>query len=583
MASDKKKNRLFISVISIIYFILVLLVMSQFGFQDSADDAAYKTSLSSYPSLLSWCKAYYNGWSGRVIIHVVLMALLNSNVWIWRIIVSLSSTLLIVYALRIAALFVDDASTTTVRWKVLTVLSFIASLHLWYLFFGTLTWCTGSANYLLPGCCLIMTLFPFISLFMDKPINKTDVILAILPGIYMSSMEQTGAVFVVFTSLIYLYRRFVLKKHSHFNSIFVLWLVIAVLSIFSIAAPGNRNRAVQELFWFNAYHMFSLPDKVILGLQQLYGYMYRYDKCLLIVLLYVLLIITDRSDRKKLGFALVGVFFNVVAAFFINFIFSEWYINGAWTIYLCWVIFAIFVQIYNSWLIYISLRHISATAGCIGGLLYLAAIACSVVIGVSPSIYASGYRGFFICQLIMYMLVILVAASVFVSIGLPLHSSGKQPVQNKKAVISLLSAFVLCIVFAILLKYSDKNISSGNITLTKQPRNEIELSDVEIERHHGYIDVRMTAKDTSCKTQYSNWVNGTGSCGYLNAKMIISDGKNIYQMYSYPIDYEDNLKGGYKLRGYLEQSIVKTDNNNLKVGLVTYDLNGNLLGYNFSQ
>ena len=583
MASGKKKDRLFISVISLAYFVLILLVMSHFGFQDSADDAAYKTSLSTYSSLMSWCKAYYNGWSGRVIIHVVLMALLNSNVWMWRILVSLSSTFLIVYVLRIAALFVDDTYTATVRWKVLTVLSFIASLHLWTLFWGTLTWCTGSINYLVPGCCLIMALFPFVSFFMDKPVNKTDIILAILPGIYMSSMEQAGAVFVVFTSLIYLYRRFVLKKYSRLNSLFVLWFIVTILSVISIAAPGNRNRAVQELFWFNAYRMFSLPDKLILGLQQLYGYMYRYDKCLLIVLLYIFLILAGHSDRKKSGRVLIGLFFNIVAAFFINFIFSEWYINGAWTIYLCWVIFAIFVQIYNSWLIYISLRHISAAAGCIGGLLYLASIACSVVIGVSPSIYASGYRGFFICQVIMYMLVILVAASTFDFTGLSLQSSGEQPIQKKISVILLLSAFVLCIAFAILLKGSDKQLSSGTIALTESPRNEIELSDVEIEQHHGYIDVRMTAKDTDCRMQYNNWVNGTGSCGYLNAKIIIVDNKNIYQMYSYPIDYEDNLKGGYKLRGYLEQNKIKNDNTDLKIGLVTYDAHGNLLGYNFAE
>lgn len=590
-----KENLTLENVIVIIIYIitglLLMVYMQRFSFQNHSDDAIYMNTFSNYSSWAEWADTYYQNWSGRIAIHALLIILLNLPVSVWRVLVTAAILLSIYYTIKISKLFSNTYAGNAKKENICSesksdikrkgeiiykvckyVLPFILFLYLGPMFNDwVFTWCSGSANYLFPASCLLISIYPVFLYASGSPIPLKDLMIGLLAGVITGSSEQTGAIFIVYTTIVLLQYIFV-NKHLSIK-ILIFSFLIDGMAMFSILAPGNSVRAQMELFWFPTYPMLNVLDKLILGMQHYIGHMYRKNTILFVVIMYVMLLILNRKNRKNELFVLLGFGANIVISIIANIIFSEWYINPQWNLYILWLLFMFIIPFYNAWLLYSTFRGSSKQLATIVMLLYLAAVSSCVVLGFSPTLYASGIRVFYLYQFLMYVLDI-------VLIYQGTQSSNRCFLKYLYASVFLVIIITVCIA----LTFCYKKINSNDEVLIDnlEKRYSIQIQDVSTSMKNGYLQVTLYAKDNNCSFQYYNWVNGPGCSLYLNAKMIIKIGEEYYILSTYPKLNEDTNEFA-ELRGYISLDRIKEMESPLKIGLITYDIEGKVLGYSFGE
>lgn len=556
-----------------ILFVVLMFIMKDYSFKDHADDAVYQATFTNYSNWFEWAFDYYQTWSGRVAIHTVLIAVLNLPAIFWKVLVCVTILLSLHYVLKIAKLFADYSEENTSVFSRILLISIpvLLPIYFWHMFRDwTITWCTGTINYLLPGCCLLISLYPVLLQLFNRPIHTRDYVFALLAGILTSSSEQTGAIFLVYTTLMLLYSLIRSRELLKNRTLLMVCIILDVLSLISILAPGNQVRAAMEISWFQAFPALSLLDKLILGVQHYTGHMHRFDTLLFIVLMFVALFILNRSKKINELYVLLGAMAELVIMVLSGEGFSEWYVNPHWPLYLLWLVLSLGVPFYNAWLLYCSFSDKNKTLALSVMLLYLAAICSCVVLGFTPTIYASGIRAFFTYQLLMYVLIIILLYQIFSQKPAEVHFLKNIPA------LSCLVAVVVCIfAFIGLFVYTNKPVTVALNSISSS--DTIDVTDVTLTKKNGFLQVNLFATDEACSYEYDNWVNGPGSCIYMNAKLFVKNGNEYIQLSTYP--RPDEATTAYvELRGYIPANVL-TDSASYELGIITYDLEGQPLGY----
>jgi len=569
-----KKNFNFTLVLYSILFFILMFIMKDYSFKDYADDMVYQNTFNEYSNWFCWAQDFYHGWSGRVAIHTLLIIILNLPVVIWQMLISVTIILILHYTLKTATLLSDVSVKSSPLFAriVMTLLPIALPVYFWHMFRDwTITWCTGTMNYLLPGCCLLISLYPvLLHLFQRQP-QKKDYIFALIAGIITTSSEQTGAIFLVYSTLLIGYQLIQTKGQSISRPVLALCAALNILSLISILAPGNRLRGSMEVAWFQGFPTLNPADKLILGVQHYTGHMHRNDTLLFIILMFLALFILNRSKKINELYVLLGAAAEAVIMLLSGSGFSEWYINPHWTLYLLWMLLSIGVPFYNAWLLYCTFSTRSTRLALSVTLLYLAAICSCVVLGFTPNMYASGIRAFFTYQMLMYVLVIILFFQIFVTGS----TTPKHFLKNLPALSCVTAVLICIIVFIGIYMHTTKPTALSLEGLT--PSDTITVNNVSLVEKNGYLQVELLATDEACTFEVDNWVNGVSTSIYMNAQLFIKCKDEYITLSTYPRPDENNTTS-VELRGYIPLKIPE-DTSSYELGIVTYDLENHALGY----
>ena len=282
----------------ILFSIYVLWIHHNVGLLDGDDKVYQNTFLNT--TLLSWIKDFYLSWGGRVPLQLLDILFLNLPLFCWKLWNAALYILIPIYIYRIILLLYPKLAPE----KLFLVNFFICGLLMAIpadILNSSILWVTGSFNYLLPASMLLLALYPFAAALTGTKIHGYDRILAILGILLTCYAEQTAAVFICLSiyCLVYAYvstRRFPVSEC-------ILFLFGAVNAIIQYAAPGNHVRSQAELLkWNQTFDMYSLFDKVLLGLIHFLKNVFVPGFFYFIIFLFLLAVISSyqkRSDRKS--------------------------------------------------------------------------------------------------------------------------------------------------------------------------------------------------------------------------------------------------------------------------------------------
>ena len=393
-----------------IYFLLIFLLMlaaerNVVSLGIGNDDGIFAEGIRTM-GVIPWSVSFYNEWSGRVILTALDGILLNQNLIIWK----------VLNALVFANLVWQTAKLTGSNSlnRIVTLLAFFA-VPVAILSSASL-WITGSLNYLWPMSFGMVILRICRKLLENGKISGRLYLLAFISAIFAANCEQVGAVTAVMLAFSVLYHYFRYRKWDC-RVVGLLMFVIANL-LFLLLAPGNFIRAGSELLqWNPQFGMYNFFDKVNSGISLLMLYITdRGQYILLILSLLVLLknhrkpmaylpslyfifkLLTERLLMGNSSFAVIHYWLYEVSYFEMNsYLYPERWIS---------IIAGLSVMLV---LVYYLADSFSDESGNIFALLlFLAAMAATVIIGFSPTVIGSGFRIYFVTTVLLLVIIIMV-------------------------------------------------------------------------------------------------------------------------------------------------------------------------------
>lgn len=382
------------------------------GFTAEGDDEVYRTSIETWGSWYNWAKAYYNGNSGRVLIHTLLICFLNMPVIIWRIASAgmIAATCCMMYRY-------SKVNTVSAN-KFVEGLLALMSCALFFaipssILANSVRWASGSLNYLFPVCALLICLFPFWKVFREEHLTIRQKWLSFLFLPLCANMEQSSAVLsamglLCFSHFYFRKNKTYIKKYRR-DCIFlaVIWCSNILIAVIGYLAPGNSSRYTVELLRFAGYNMYTMVEKLILGIQLfiLYFYSFRGLMTWLIPSGIIALVYIRRHDYKGAILPGINVILSCVQNILIRKVFDLEFLHPFDLCYLIWLASSILLLFYNGhiilqctkdeyvryWLLY----------------MYYGLIAAGVIVCLSPTLYVSAGRTMYISYIMLILIIIL--------------------------------------------------------------------------------------------------------------------------------------------------------------------------------
>ncbi|MGN0484395.1 MAG: DUF6056 family protein [Lachnospiraceae bacterium] len=391
-----KRKTIYTYLPVIVFFCYACLVFRKIGYLPG-DDEFYRNTFANQ-SVLQWCKDFYLQWSGRVPLQLLDILFLNLPLMVWKIVNALFYALIPFYFCRISRIFLNDKGTWGFFLGVCACVMLVEIPDA--IMASAVYWVTGSFNYLWPTVGLLVGIYPLLAAACQKQCRKIDFFVGIIGTFFACYAEQTAAVylclggFCVVTALV--------KKHEYRFVLTTLYLFGGINALIQFAAPGNHVRSEAELLrWYPNFDMHSTMDRLWLGgihtMKEVLVEGYPFFLCMLLLLGIVV---------AKKGFFLQICYGGVVVLTGIAWKISNGLEDGAiWQIYntkllLCLGVL-VFWMFFSAWFVFCALDL--SFQGFIGALLFLAAFASGIVVGMSPTIYASDVRIYFLS----YILIIL--------------------------------------------------------------------------------------------------------------------------------------------------------------------------------
>lgn len=400
---NEKRN-----VILLYGVLFVFLIVLHFFFKQGVGDDVYfsNTEISNIFGFLSF---RYQEWSSRILIEFVIVIMCHLPHFCWYIMDSLM-ILLVVYAMN--KLFARK-----------DIYFVIVAFLLFFLYpFSQMKeagWYATTINYLWPMACALFSLIPLKNAFYGVKDKKIMYLLYSLATVFACSQELICALLfgIYLIYIIFLYKKQKINKFVMFQ----LFLIIVSMFVF-ILCPGNTVRKIDEIeHRYTAYAGFTVFQKVILGLFSTFAFIFEEYHLALIVLLFLLHFMGSKSTNKFLkinsalplimyfGYKLVPsslylkhYFTSFMGQLDIFYVFTK--SNMLIILFITVFVLSIAINLYfilkNSKSIYVKLTPV---------IVLLAGILSRVMMGFSPTIYASGKRTFVFyhfCLIICIMLIL---------------------------------------------------------------------------------------------------------------------------------------------------------------------------------
>lgn len=369
-----------------------------------SDDVTFLNAATSGLSTFEYLSTRYFTWTGRITIEAIMFTSIDSPI-AWKLAIP-SCLLLAAYSIW-KSFFADkldyNLGIPFCLFCILAVSHAILDSTVFYI--------TGFYNYLLP-----VSFGLFASAVYIKPSSFTTLekIVAIPLAVIASQSEQVGlSMTVIFAACLILDH-----KHLAFYRALLIFIVTTGF-ILLITAPGNYVRFASEIIYMPEFNNYSLPRKILNGFDVFNAHYINpanlYPKA--IATLIVLLTFEKKFELKKIAttVAIIGI---LQGSLFSNIFitgdtehYSIRYLNSG----LGLEYFASYTLTIASLasIIYIMKRTLKNTTSFYFSLLLLLLhVGVTTLLGLSPTVYESGFRALLVGDIIGLMLILVLFRSV---------------------------------------------------------------------------------------------------------------------------------------------------------------------------
>ncbi len=238
-------------------FTAALLILHAFVQPDFGDDLTY-ADVYWDQNLLAFLKDRYEWWSSRVVIEAVMMPLTVADPWVWRILNTLMTVLLVWNTADLFGLPEEGekAQAQCIFFALMWTVP-LASLC-------SAGWITTTTNYLWPLALGTVALRPLKRWLLGQDCHLSELVFCPLCALYAANMEQTAAILLgVYLAVgVYLF-----VKKRRLPLFYFVMLALIGLSLWAIlASPGNANRnATETERFFPEFWELSGPQKLEMG------------------------------------------------------------------------------------------------------------------------------------------------------------------------------------------------------------------------------------------------------------------------------------------------------------------------------
>lgn len=363
---------------------------STIGLSPTNDDHVFLSVFNS-GRVMGFIYDNYHIWSGRTAIELLMVSTIGYSLF-WKLGIPLSIVLLAYSSCRILT---ARPSATYIAIFVLLFSLIPAAIN------GDASWwVTGFYNYLLP---LSVAVYIFSVLF--KADSGYIVKIICIPlAIYVSYMEQVALCLIICSAIMT-----ASMPSTRCRYFYLLLTLISINFAICISAPGNINRLhLETINWMPLFDHFSLVQKVSLGFDKVYQFItFKYNYPLLIASLLTVLLRLKRqiiSFHALLmliivsSFAPLMVYHSLCGGLFFE---GNIVDNGNVSRLIVYFNYAYCIVFIVSMLFLIIDMMLDKT---ISGL-PLAGILCGfasiMIMGFSPTVYASGVRVYFVFEILL--------------------------------------------------------------------------------------------------------------------------------------------------------------------------------------
>lgn len=409
------KNKIFNNkLILIILFFLMWFAVFLRVWPISGDDLNYYSHVNKY-GLFYILHEQFTTWTARGIIEFFqfILYILPQYEWFFRVINSAMFTLIAYCTVK----YCSEFSFTADRKKTFVIMSaaFLFPIDI----LATAGWIATSANYLWPAAIGMYAFLPIVEYLKNKKIKKHYYIFSTLAMIFACNEEQVSA--LLFTLLASIIVYLLIKKRRIFIYGLVLDLIAFGMMLFSLTWSGNANRKESEIIsWNPVFNMQGIPEKAINGFLSTNYYLLLSSSILVLIMCILFALVIRQKYRDRMlsfigwipagFFAIFGTFKNLTLQIFPAI--KQLYIldiDDA-AVFNSDIIVSCTIQIFIILLIALCLMlAFGGEKGLLIGLLWLGGYATRVIMGFSPTLYASSTRTFsFLATVIIIIYVLLI-------------------------------------------------------------------------------------------------------------------------------------------------------------------------------
>lgn len=379
-------------VIAFIYIATILLFISislkTLGF----DDDKYFSDALIHRDFLDFLYMRYNTWTGRMLIEGLLVMTIN-HPWFYMLVIPLSFV-----AMSASLVIIASAD------KKITILSFCISFSLLLLINENVMseaswWVTGSYNYLQPLAAGLLSIAIFYAYWHGRLWIKILSVVLIIFSCFNEIFAITFAIPAIVAIVIFR------KDYSKFSTFYILSALCT--TIFSLSAPGNRVRFHQEISrWFPDFSSLNIIDKVALGFDRLNSHIAEQNTLFLVLMgLLVFCVVTQKKSLSTFQIlALIIITFKSALFFVFNrsnnllYHFSNDHFLDFGNV---GYIEEFLPYVFTLMILFACISMMILLCDSIGDLInmpaiFIMGIASVVMMGLSPTVYASGLRIVFI-------------------------------------------------------------------------------------------------------------------------------------------------------------------------------------------
>ncbi|MEX9765270.1 DUF6056 family protein [Citrobacter freundii] len=400
-----KDARALLIIYSIILFAYLLYNLSSaIQLLDFADDVYFKNAASKY-SFIEFVTDRYFTWSGRVLLEILAIYTFNYPI-LWKIAIPLSLVIVSICIHQIALNgFIDKSISIPI-----ILLSIIIHGPTIDSPGAAIWWVTGFYNYMLP----FTLLFSSIAIFMRC--DRRLFLFASLILAFVACNNEQAAVTGLLVGLAFIFTSLITKERLLCSLSFFVVCLISFLLLY--LAPGNIIRLHTEISnWMPEFSGFNIIDKSLIGIDLFRVNSLNYSNIAFMSMLIANILISLRFSIKKtklfiIPFIITSLYMlniincNTLHLHMLEFSGGEQKINTS-NIYTYANLVPIAFFLSTIFSIFITFLFIPNSPG--NKLLFSAIFASSaatiVMMGMSPTIYASGPRVVYLSGLLTILFV----------------------------------------------------------------------------------------------------------------------------------------------------------------------------------
>lgn len=407
-----KKEYLYPILIFCYYFIFIYLFSTQFR-----DDIGYLQRYNDMGIIEASLDNYLH-WSSRIVLEIALM-FFTKYFFLWKFsyAVVMTGTIMMIstYAFR--------------TWKNESIFLPFLFLNLFPLFLmDEAGWVATSLNYAFPLFALLLSFFPIYKLLINESVAIHWWIISFLALIFGGNQEQFNLCFIVLLVILSFY--LIKKKRAHIFMIPIFLLSLFHLTLF-LTTPGNKERIQAETTrWFPEFEKFGLITKVDLGFSSFIRTIFlEFSVPLFIFFLLLAFIAFYKSKSKFVRISglfpiLTNLAFTISPFFYYsesNFQFSNFYEQifqivtfrdkfsslGTGLVLFdihTWGPTILGFMLVISVLIVLLFTLSSINKSILASILFIMILCSRVILGFSPTVWASGIRTFYLSFIIITLL-----------------------------------------------------------------------------------------------------------------------------------------------------------------------------------